>query len=181
MPTLEYAAGAREQWYEWREKNEPTHDKAIAIVARELGRTNGLGIDYAVPDEEGRIDERLSFLVWDLTENGRGALDYDKQDGFIRNLLEQARMYVGAAYARNSVKIGKCVYTFPDRIRTEGRGKQRLADATEAERRIEAERMIRVAKATILRWKMVDGCDWKFIRGVLMRLYREVRAEWKKK
>jgi hypothetical protein len=180
MSKTEYAAAAYEKWAAWRESGkEPSHDRAMKIVQRELGKTNGLGVEYAVPCDDGRPDDRLSFIVWDLTENGRGALDYDKQDGFIKNLLEQARMIVSGVYARDSVKIGGRWSSYPRTMQTPNRGRVRITDTTAEEREMEAERMIRVAKGMILRWKGVAGIDWKFIRSVLLRLAREVRKEWK--
>jgi hypothetical protein len=153
---------------------------ALKIVERELGKAKGLGVAFARPEDDGRLDEALSFVVWDITENGSGALNYNRQEGFIRNLLAQARQIISGSYARGSAEIGGKVHTFPRTMRT-ARGRVRSEDATVDERQVEAERMIAVARETILRWKIIGGVDWKFVRGVLARLCKEARRAWTQK
>lgn len=179
QPRMQYLAECRERWFAWRDSGkEPSQERALRIVQEELGKTNGLGTDYGLPEKDGRLADSFSFLIWDLTENGQGALDYDKQTGFIKSLLEQARMVIGL-YARGSVKIGQQVISIGGTTSTPNRGRQRMVDATLEERQVLAAQMIKTAKGMILRWKGISGINWKFIRVVLLRLVREVRKEWK--
>lgn len=176
-----YMNEARERWFQWKNAGgEPTHERAVAIVQRELGKTNHLGSAYARSTKTGVLNSGLSFLVWDLLQNGRGALDYNHADGFIKNLLEQARQIVSGKYARHSMKIGRRRVSFPVAVKTATRGHQRTQDTTQQEREMAAEHFIGVAKEMVLRWKTIAGVDWPFVRRALAQLCKETRQAWKK-
>jgi hypothetical protein len=50
--------------------------------------------------------------------------------------------------------------------------------AVEADMELDPERFLVAAQAALLRWRLIDGYDWAFVRRVLVRLFRMARNEW---
>jgi len=61
----------------------------------------------------------------------------------------------------------------------ESHGAGELPPQPDAGAESETERFLAEAEATLLRWRLVRGYDWAFVRGALLRLFRMARKEWR--
>lgn len=183
-PRERYVAAATQAWEDWKSKgNEPELAVVKARIDRELGVTPNLGVQYGRSEQNGQLDSALSFLYWDIVENGKGALDYNVHDGFIKHLLTQARTML--ASHTSIVKIITATgstrsFTMGPRVSVKGSGYTSLVAMSKVDRDNIAEEFIAQAKTALYRWHSVKGTDWTYIRRVLVRLCKEMRAEWKK-
>lgn len=173
-----YLKAARTQWFDWRRsKLEPTWERAIQVVEVELGQSKEFE-RLSKPNKDGSLNDSLSFIYWDITENGRGALKYDEHDSFVRNLFEQARQIIAGPYALGSATVGEHRYKFSD-VRKTNEGYQQIADMPREKLEDCIASFIEYCKEQILKWKRL-GADMTTVRKTLMRALKEVRAEWSK-
>lgn len=184
LPRMKYAQAATQAWSDWKAAGQ---EPKIEVVKRRLEAEFGksrIGETYGYTEKNGQLDSAVSMLYWDVVENGKGLLDYDEQDGFIKNLLTQARNIL-SAYNRATVKMvtstgSTRTVSVPQYVSVRGQGSKPLVDMSVQDRNNVAEEFIRDAKTALYRWHTIQGTDWPYIRRVLVRLCKELRAEWKK-
>jgi hypothetical protein len=178
-----YLRGARDAFFKWQAAGkEPSRERALEIIAQEHGTgiAEALGEDLARNNADGSLNSRLSFWIWDLTENGRGAIDYDVNGAFVDAMLQQAANILSGtfAYAANAVKCGGKWISMPETRKVPGAGVQGATTISRETREEWAATLIYSAKYQIARARGLKGIDWPFIRRVLVRLIKEARAEW---
>jgi len=184
LPKMRYMAAAGEAWYEWRKRgNEPTREKAISEVEGVVGRIKAFDPMLAKNNKDGSLNDSLSFLYWDIHENGQRALDYSEQTAFLKNLLYQASQIVSGMYTEKAkMKIGGQTVSIPVRSHPfNATGSKNHTDLSLEDREDVADDFIKYAKIALVRWHAIKGdgaVQWSYIRKVLVRLVRELRAEW---
>lgn len=171
-----YYKEAKARWDIWKQAGkEPSYEDACAKIVEEA-----LGGTVSVRKTDDELDNRLSFVYWDITENGRGALDYDAPTALINDLLRQAGNIVFGCYNQGSAQIGGHTFSYPESMKTPLRGRQRTENTTAEERHAAALRFIANARDMILKWKMLDNeLNWPYIAKTLAQLYKEIRKIWK--
>lgn len=173
-------------WAEWKNSGAApaTRKEALAVLSRKMSALGTqtdvnkafLALKRAhsrVGDDDGEtLNDSLSFIVWDLTENHGKAMDYRVHTNFFAGILEQARNLI-YTYSRVNLKIGNRTLTMPTVVYMPGRGATRIVDIPQASLGAIADEFIEDAKTRILRWKSV-GADQKFVKTVLRKLALEV-------
>lgn len=174
------------KWEQWKDGgNDPsTRDEAIRIISVEL-KAAGCHVTFASlknqaksvikADGSEEIDDNLSFIVWDLTQNNGTALNYSRDYNFLSGLLHQAS-HALRTMTRAIVTIGKQRVSIPTRMSIKGMGTaQRLGKLTRSQLGDLINQFVEEAQAKVARWKFM-GANKEDIHKFLRKLNRECLA-----
>jgi hypothetical protein len=184
----QYSQACTARWDDWKKAgNAPkTRTEAIKLISqycKALGnpqslqtvlddedRAASLDIDPTTGYEE--LSSRLSFIVWDLTENNGKALNYTVETNFFSGLLRQAGLFL---YTYTRARIAKVRTTMPTVVYRPGLGATLVANMSKPDLDAMVKEFIQANTARLLAWKTF-GADVLTIKRAIRRLYKAALA-----
>jgi hypothetical protein len=167
-PRMKNVRACINQYFKWRDTDDcPTED--LPKLVAKLLHAKVVDLSDVTPDH-------LALIYWDKTENGSSLLDYDTEINYIRGLVKQASLLLGA-YMRQAVTRGGITHAVVCRKPLDDGSPWTLMRLSSAniDERAEIIRILEVsAFAKVQRAKEL-GNDWSTVHKALKRL--EARAE----
>jgi hypothetical protein len=173
---------ALDQWQAWKDAGNAPKSRMACLriihehTGAEIRKMKGAASLEESLDGSEKVDDRLSTIVWDLTENGGRLYNYDKDTALFRDLLRQA---AGFFYERPGIKPGARGYLEVDpEGYVAGRTGERLQvkDLKKHEIRKISERWICKARNMIARWMAFDKIAGKDAAFILRQIADEVET-----
>jgi len=193
-------------WYEWRDagKGPKTRDEGLRIISSHMGmdftrcrESLARSIKNQLTEEE-TINDRISFIVWDIRENDASLFNYrNTLDRILADLLAEAgnlirtytrvclntkRLMKSASESIRRVERAEAptvkespIYG-PTIIREKGRGYQKVVDLNRETLERQAQDFITYAVRSLVRWKAY-GADPNYIKATLREIEKRVTEE----
>jgi hypothetical protein len=196
-------------WLDWKKANKgpKTREEALKVIGKHM-RLNVSSIRdtlaRGISDDKGdviSVDDRLSFMVWDIQENDGSLLDYSKGKWSERiisdlltevgNLLSTYTRYILPTQSINKAQttairavereeapgISSNPNSAPSVISLPGQGRTRVEDIPRNQLDLVIEDFMGYAVKALLRWKAL-GVDLARIKRVLAQIEEKVEAEY---
>lgn len=206
LPRMKSVEAAVLTWDKWRKGgNAPkSREEALKIVGRQMHLNVAdlkSSIARGIKDDNGKwsVDDRLSFIVWDILENGAALIDYSRSvDRILSDLLWQAGQFI-STYMRKPISMKRVLESASTQVRSliraeapdlpkrktitapsfvsTSRGYRNVADIVPSELERLAENFVGYAVASLVRWKAI-GADAAFIRRTFARAQERVLEEF---